>query len=80
MNLVQVVDLFRSGLLQNLDYNQLECQALVLTPTRELAKQLEQAMRTLGDDVHVTPLILQYTTDKIITPSARSPHRGAPQA
>ena len=55
MNLVQVVDLFRFGMLQNLDYNQLKCQALVLTPTRELAKQLEKAMRALGDDVHVNP-------------------------
>ena len=50
---MQVVDLFRSGMLQNLDYNQLECQALVLSPTRELAKQLEKAMRALGDQVSI---------------------------
>lgn len=40
---------FCAGVLQNLDYNLLECQALVLAPTRELAQQIEKVMRALGD-------------------------------
>lgn len=40
---------FCAGILQNLDYNQVECQALVLAPTRELAQQIEKVMRALGD-------------------------------
>lgn len=28
--------------MQNLDYNLVECQALVLAPTRELAQQIEK--------------------------------------
>ena len=40
---------FCTGILQNMDYNLLECQALVLAPTRELAQQIETVMRALGD-------------------------------
>ena len=40
---------FCTGILQNLDYNMLETQALVLAPTRELAQQIETVMRALGD-------------------------------
>ncbi len=40
---------FCAGILQNLDYQQVECQALVLAPTRELAQQIEKVMRALGD-------------------------------
>ncbi|KAE7998517.1 hypothetical protein FH972_003056 [Carpinus fangiana] len=40
---------FCSGILQQLDYNLMECQALVLAPTRELAQQIEKVMRALGD-------------------------------
>lgn len=40
---------FCSGILQQLDYDLLECQALVLAPTRELAQQIEKVMRALGD-------------------------------
>ncbi|KVI12213.1 DNA/RNA helicase, DEAD/DEAH box type, N-terminal, partial [Cynara cardunculus var. scolymus] len=40
---------FCSGILQQLDYNTVECQALVLAPTRELAQQIEKVMRALGD-------------------------------
>ncbi|KAK6161982.1 hypothetical protein DH2020_001823 [Rehmannia glutinosa] len=40
---------FCSGILQQLDYNVVECQALVLAPTRELAQQIEKVMRALGD-------------------------------
>ncbi|KAL8120002.1 hypothetical protein AgCh_017219 [Apium graveolens] len=40
---------FCSGILQQLDYNIVECQALVLAPTRELAQQIEKVMRALGD-------------------------------
>jgi translation initiation factor 4A len=44
---------FCAGILNNLDYNLLECQALVLAPTRELAQQIEKVMRSLGDYLHV---------------------------
>ncbi|KAH7834758.1 hypothetical protein Vadar_019381 [Vaccinium darrowii] len=40
---------FGSGVLQQLDYLVVECQALVLAPTRELAQQIEKVMRALGD-------------------------------
>eukprot|EP00271_Cylindrocystis_brebissonii_P008661 TRINITY_DN23134_c0_g1_i1.p1 TRINITY_DN23134_c0_g1~~TRINITY_DN23134_c0_g1_i1.p1 ORF type:complete len:406 (-),score=85.58 TRINITY_DN23134_c0_g1_i1:527-1744(-) len=40
---------FCAGILQQLDYDRLECQALVLAPTRELAQQIEKVMRALGD-------------------------------
>ncbi|CAN1340276.1 Eukaryotic initiation factor 4A-14 [Linum perenne] len=39
---------FCSGILQQLDYALVECQALVLAPTRELAQQIEKVMRALG--------------------------------
>ena len=44
---------FCAGILQNLDYNLVECQALVLAPTRELAQQIEKVMRALGDYLQV---------------------------
>ena len=44
---------FCAGILQNLDYSILECQALVLAPTRELAQQIEKVMRALGDYLQV---------------------------
>ena len=44
---------FCSGILQQLDYQLLECQALVLAPTRELAQQIEKVMRALGDYLQV---------------------------
>ncbi|PPD89244.1 hypothetical protein GOBAR_DD13806 [Gossypium barbadense] len=40
---------FCSGILQQLDYAVVQCQALVLAPTRELAQQIEKVMRALGD-------------------------------
>ncbi len=44
---------FCAGILQNLDYTLMECQALVLAPTRELAQQIEKVMRALGDYLQV---------------------------
>ncbi|GBG59151.1 hypothetical protein CBR_g32167 [Chara braunii] len=44
---------FCSGVLQQLDYETLACQALVLAPTRELAQQIEKVMRALGDYLQV---------------------------
>jgi translation initiation factor 4A len=44
---------FCAGILNNLDYNCLDCQALVLAPTRELAQQIEKVMRSLGDFLQV---------------------------
>ncbi|KAF2586314.1 hypothetical protein F2Q70_00037370 [Brassica cretica] len=40
---------FCSGVLQQLDFAIVQCQALVLAPTRELAQQIEKVMRALGD-------------------------------
>ncbi|EOA11984.1 hypothetical protein CARUB_v10012714mg [Capsella rubella] len=40
---------FGSGILQQLDYNLVQCQALVLAPTRELSQQIEKVMRALGE-------------------------------
>ncbi|KAL6978122.1 hypothetical protein U1Q18_012101 [Sarracenia purpurea var. burkii] len=40
---------FCLGILQQLDYGLVQCQALVLAPTRELAQQIEKVMRALGD-------------------------------
>ncbi|CAI8608629.1 unnamed protein product [Vicia faba] len=39
---------FCSGILQQLDYGLVQCQALVLAPTRELAQHIEKVMRALG--------------------------------
>lgn len=44
---------FCAGVLNNLDYNLTDCQALVLAPTRELAQQIEKVMRALGDYLQV---------------------------
>ncbi|KAK4713694.1 hypothetical protein R3W88_019601 [Solanum pinnatisectum] len=44
---------FCSGVLQQLDYELLDCQALVLAPTRELAQQIEKVMGALGDYLKV---------------------------
>ncbi|XP_028074214.1 eukaryotic initiation factor 4A-8-like isoform X6 [Camellia sinensis] len=40
---------FCSGILQQLDYGLVECQALVLAPTCVLAQQIEKVMRALGE-------------------------------
>lgn len=44
---------FCTGILQNLDYSLMECQGLVLAPTREQAQQTERLMRALGDYLQV---------------------------
>lgn len=44
---------FCAGILNNLDYNLNDCQALVLAPTRELAQQIEKVMRSLGDFLQI---------------------------
>ncbi|XP_074359828.1 eukaryotic initiation factor 4A-1-like [Apium graveolens] len=44
---------FCAGVLQQLDYGVLQCQALVLAPTCELAQQIEMVMQALGDYVSV---------------------------
>ncbi|CAH8306188.1 unnamed protein product [Eruca vesicaria subsp. sativa] len=40
---------FCTGVLQQLDITLVQCQALVLAPTRELAQQIEEVMRALGE-------------------------------
>ncbi|PON90008.1 Eukaryotic initiation factor [Trema orientale] len=37
------------GVLQQIEYDIKECQGLVLAPTRELAQQIEEVMREVGD-------------------------------
>lgn len=44
---------FCAGILNNLDYSILQCQALVLAPTRELAQQIDKVMASLGSYVKV---------------------------
>ncbi|GBG68017.1 hypothetical protein CBR_g1137 [Chara braunii] len=44
---------FCSGILQQLDYETLACQALVLAPVREVAMESEKIMRALGDYLQV---------------------------
>ncbi|XP_048227059.1 eukaryotic initiation factor 4A-14 isoform X5 [Ricinus communis] len=44
---------FCSGVLQQLDYGLVQCQALVLAPTRELAQQIDMVLRALGDYLDV---------------------------
>ena len=44
---------FCSGVLQQLDYDVVKCQVLVLAPTRELAWQIEKVIRALGEYVDV---------------------------
>jgi translation initiation factor 4A len=40
---------FTIGILQRLDFAVLECQALILAPTRELAQQIQKVVVALGD-------------------------------
>ncbi|KAK1353336.1 Eukaryotic initiation factor 4A-2 [Heracleum sosnowskyi] len=40
---------FCSGVLQQVDHGVVECQALVLAPSRELAQRIETVMQALGD-------------------------------
>lgn len=42
--------------MQQLDYDVVECQALVLAPTRELAQQIEMVMQALGGHLGVRVL------------------------
>jgi len=44
---------FTIGILHSLDFNLLECQALVLAPTRELAQQIQKVVLALGDYLNV---------------------------
>jgi translation initiation factor 4A len=40
---------FSIGILQQLDYSLMQCQALILAPTRELAQQIQKVVLALGD-------------------------------
>ena len=44
---------FTIGALQRIDYSFRECQALILTPTRELAKQIQKFVLALGDELKI---------------------------
>jgi len=44
---------FTIGILQQLDFNVNECQALILAPTRELAQQIQKVVCALGDYLNV---------------------------
>jgi translation initiation factor 4A len=40
---------FTIGILQQIDLDLLECQALILSPTRELAQQIHKVVSAIGD-------------------------------
>jgi len=44
---------FSIGILQQLDYSLMECQGLILAPTRELAQQIQRVVLALGDYLSV---------------------------
>lgn len=44
---------FCTGILQQLKYDAVQCQALVLAPTRELAQQIKKVMSDLGSYIGV---------------------------
>jgi len=44
---------FTIGILQQLDLNVHDCQALILAPTRELAQQIQKVVLALGEYLHV---------------------------
>ena len=46
----------RAGLLQNIDLNSRDCQALILAPTRELASQIVKVVMAIGDYLGVTTM------------------------
>ena len=69
---------FLLPLLENLDPNNTKAQAIILTPSRELALQIEQVFRSLksgfkvvccygGHDINVESRSLAYTPTLIIT-------------
>merc|ERR1719486_1299670 len=47
---------FTIGLLQNIDLNSRDCQALILAPTRELASQIVKVVMAIGDYLGVTTM------------------------
>jgi len=44
---------FTIGILQQLDFTLIDCQALILAPTRELAQQIQKVVLALGDYLNV---------------------------
>ncbi|XP_042037644.1 eukaryotic initiation factor 4A-13-like isoform X2 [Salvia splendens] len=52
---------FCSGILQQLDYDVVKCQPLVLAPTRELAWQIEKVMREGSHCALITSKCLFWT-------------------
>jgi len=44
---------FSIGILERIDYSLLECQALILAPTRELAQQIQKVVVAIGDYLKV---------------------------
>jgi len=44
---------FTIGILQQLDLNAKDCQALIVVPTRELAQQIQKVVQSLGDYLNV---------------------------
>ena len=45
------------GLLQNIDLNNRDCQALILAPTRELASQIVKVVMAIGDYLGVSTMV-----------------------
>ena len=46
-----------AGLLQNIDLNNRDCQALILAPTRELASQIVKVVMAIGDYLGVSTMV-----------------------
>ena len=46
-----------AGLLQNIDLNNRDCQALILAPTRELASQIVKVVIAIGDYLGVSTMV-----------------------
>lgn len=59
-----------AGLLQNIDLNNRDCQALILAPTRELASQIVKVVMAIGDYLGVSTMVRA-------TPHARPPRPAA---
>ena len=62
-----------AGLLQNIDLNNRDCQALILAPTRELASQIVKVVMAIGDYLGVSTMVRAR-------PHARRRATGVPHA
>lgn len=64
---------FAVSILQKIDVAAVECQALVLAPTRELAQQIVKVVRALGDFMQLQVKILDFWVCLSMTSSSDAP-------